>query len=271
MIMTANRKLFSAPFLVASLFLLAVAGLGNHSLCAAERWDALYAPQVFEGMPCRVMKPWGFDSKKTYPVIVSLHGAGGKGTGNNKQLKDWNRQLAEPRRRKDFPCYVVAPQSAELWNVEQLTKIKSLIDTLPAVDMDRIYIMGHSMGGHGTYIFIQLDPNYFAAAAPSAGSGLRTTEEFIDATKIKDVPIWAFHGDKDGVCPIEKDQKVFDEMKQLGGNMKFTIWQGDNHGVSSKMIAGGDNGVTHYSGGRCDREPDFMTWLFAQSRKRNEE
>jgi len=44
---------------------------------AAERWDALYAPQVFDGMPCRVMKPHGFDSEKSYPVIVSLHGAGG--------------------------------------------------------------------------------------------------------------------------------------------------------------------------------------------------
>ncbi len=238
---------------------------------ATERWDALYEPLVFEGMPCRVMKPLWFDSENSYPVIVSLHGAGGKGTNNNKQLKDWNRQLAEPQRRKDFPCYVVAPQAAGLWNAEHLRKIKALIRTLPSGDMDRIYILGHSMGGHGTYIFIQLDPGYFAAAAPSAGSGLRRTEDFIDATKIRDLPIWAFHGDKDGVCPIEKDQQVFDEMKRLGGNMKFTIWQGDNHGVSGKMIVGAENGITHFSSDRCDEEPDFMTWLFAQSRKKEGE
>ena len=120
---------------------------------AAERWDAPYESQVFEGMPCRVMKPLGFDSKKSYPVIVSLHGAGGKGTNNSKQLKDWNRQLAEEQRRKDFPCYVVAPQAAGLWNAEHLEKIKALIKGLPSVDMDRIYILGHSMGGHGTYYF----------------------------------------------------------------------------------------------------------------------
>jgi predicted peptidase len=117
---------------------------------AAERWDAPYEPQVFEGMPCRVMKPLGFDSRQSYPVIVSLHGAGGKGTNNNKQLKDWNRQLAEEQRRKDFPCYVMAPQAAGLWNAEHLENIKALIKGLPSVDMDRIYIMGHSMGGHGT-------------------------------------------------------------------------------------------------------------------------
>jgi predicted peptidase len=242
--------------------------LAGNAVSAAERWDALYEPQVFEGMPCRVMKPLGFDSKKSYPVIVSLHGGGGKGTNNNKQLKVWNRQLAEEQRRKDFPCYVVAPQAAELWNAKHLKKIKALIKGLPSVDMDRVYIMGHSMGGHGTYIFIQIDPGYFAAAAPSAGSGRKTSEEFIDPAKIKDLPIWAFHGDKDGVCPIAKDQQVLAEMKKLGGNMKLSTWAGDKHAVSDKMIVGGDNGTTEFSSDRCDKEPDFMTWLFSQSRKK---
>lgn len=234
--------------------------------CAADAWNELYVPQVFEGLPCRVMKPHEFDAKKSYPLIVSLHGGGGKGTDNNRQLRDWNRLLAEPQRRKQFPCFVVAPQADNLWNSEHLDKIKALIKSLPSVDMNRIYILGHSMGGHGTYIFIQLDPDYFAAAAPSAGSGLKSTEEFIDPSKIKELPIWAFHGDRDGVCPLEKDRKVFDEMKRLGGNMKLTIWQGDSHGVSAKMIVGAENGVTLFSSDRCDKEPDFMTWLFAQSR-----
>ena len=247
---------------IAAAFALLLVG----SFAEAQQWRELYEPRMFDGMPVRVMKPIDFDPSERYPVIVSLHGAGGKGTDNRKQLKDWNRQLAESQRRKDFPCYVVAPQAAELWDADDLKNTKALIKQLPSVDMNRIYLMGHSMGGHGTYIFIQLDPDYFAAAAPSAGSGLKRTEDFIDPMKIKNVPIWAFHGDKDGVCPIEKDQKVFDEMNGLGGNMKLTIWKGDNHGVSGKMIVGADNGVTHLSSQRCDKEPDFMTWLFSQSR-----
>ncbi|MDP7288428.1 MAG: dienelactone hydrolase family protein, partial [Phycisphaerae bacterium] len=129
-----------------------------------------------------------------------------------------------------------------------------------------IGVAGHSMGGHGTYILIQLAPDYFAAAAPSAGSGLRRTEKFIDASVIKDIPIWAFHGDKDGVCPFEKDQKIFDEVKKLGGNMKLTKWKGDKHGVSGKFIPGADNGETQPSGKRCDSEPIFLKWLFKQKR-----
>lgn len=242
--------------------------LAGTASSTAERWQELYEPRVFDGMPCRVMKPLQTDSKKSYPVIVSLHGAGGKGTNNNKQLKDWNRQLTDGQRRKKFPCYVVAPQAAELWNAEHLKKIKALLKELPSVDLDRIYVMGHSMGGHGAYIFIQLDPGYFAAAAPSAGSGLKRTEKFISPEKIVDVPIWAFHGDKDGVCPIAKDQEVLAEMKKLRGNMKLTTWAGDSHGVSGKMIVGADNGTTEFSSDRCDRETDFMTWLFKQKRKK---
>ncbi len=229
-------------------------------------WQSLYQSAEFDGLPIRAMSPIKIEPGKKYPLILSLHGAGGTGTKNNKQLKDWNKQLAAPQRRKAFPCYVIAPQARGLWNGEHLKKIQSYIKTLPSVDMDRIYIMGHSMGGHGTYIFIQLAPDYFAAAAPSAGSGLRRTEEFINASQIKDIPIWAFHGDKDKVCPIEKDREVFTEIKKLGGMMKLTTWAGGTHAVSGKMIPGGENGTTESSSERCNDETDFLTWLFSNSK-----
>lgn len=237
----------------------------------SEDWVDLYEPHVDGEMSYRLMKPMGFDSNKRYPVIVSLHGGGGRGADNRKQLRDWNKILADKQRRSDHPCYVLAPQTTRLWNASDLKNIKRVIAALPSVDMDRIYILGHSMGGHGTYILIQIDSSYFAAAAPSAGSGLHKTGEFIDASLIKDVPIWSFHGDKDKVCPIERDQKLFAEMKKSGGNMKFTTWAGDGHGVAKKMITGSDNGTTQLSSDRCDGETGFMKWLFAQKRSDNQQ
>lgn len=234
---------------------------------AAKEWRSLYEPVEGAGIPCRVMKPIHFDSSESYPVIVSLHGAGGKGTGNRKQLKVWNRQLAEKERREKFPCYVVAPQAADLWDADDLAAIKEVIAGRPSVDMNRIYILGHSMGGHGTYIFIQLDPGYFAAAAPSAGAGRKKDSRFIDAGKFKNLPVWGFNGDSDGVCPLSKHQDVFDEMKKIDGNMKLTVWAGGKHAVSDLFIPGDESGSTQLSGDRCDPEPDFMTWLFNQKRK----
>ena len=55
-------------------------------------------------------------------------------------------------------------------------------------------------------------------------------------------------------------------MKQLGGKMKFTTWAGDKHAVSDKFIPGSKNGTTQLSSDRCDKAPDFMTWLFKQKR-----
>jgi len=232
----------------------------------AQEWMALYEPHTLHEMPYRIMKPISFDAGKSYPLIVSLHGGGGRGTDNRKQLRDWNRLLAEEKRRTDYPCYVLAPQANRLWDGTHLKNIKAIIKDVRSVDMSRIYILGHSMGGHGTYILIQIDPHYFAAAAPSAGSGLPSTEAFITASVIADIPIWAFHGDNDKVCPYERDQKLFYEMKELGGNMKLTTWAGDGHGVSAKMITGADNGTTELSSDRCNPEPEFIKWLFSQKR-----
>jgi len=224
----------------------------------------LHEAHRYNDMPYRLMKPFNFNPEESYPLIVSLHGGGGRGSDNLKQLRIWNAALAEEQTRKDYPCYVLAPQANGLWNETHLANIKAIIKELPSVEMTRIYLLGHSMGGHGTYILTQLDPEYFAAAAPSAGSGLENTDDFIDASKLIDFPIWAFHGDMDKVCPIAKDQKVFAEMEKIGGNMKFTTWEGDGHGVALKMITGSNNGITQLSSDRCDPEPVFLGWLFNQ-------
>lgn len=253
---------------VAALLLSVLTVSGINAAEPKSEWASLYKPSTYMDMPYRLMAPVDFDAKKKYPLIVSLHGAGGGGNDNRRQLKDWNRQLADEKMRKDYPSYVLAPQSKGPWNKTQLQHIKDIIRDLPAVDMDRIYIMGHSMGGHGTFIMIQVDPTYFAAAAPSAGTGLRRTGDFIDAKVIKDIPIWTFHGDKDGTCPYEKARKVFADVKTLGGNMKLTTWKGEKHGVSGKFIPGAENSTTEFSSDRCDREASFMKWLFKQKRKK---
>ena len=252
--------LFATPLLICAL--LSAQNRQN------SEWQALYEPYSDQELPYRLMKPHGFDSKERYPVIVSLHGGGGRGTDNQKQLKVWNQQLADPKLRERFPCYVLAPQSTELWGESHLRMIQAIIAKLPNADKDRIYMLGHSMGGHGTNILIQIDPTYFAAIAPSAGTGRTNDEDFIEAEIIKDVPTWAFHGDADTVCPYGPQEKLFNEMKALGGNMKLTTFAGDGHGTSGKFIPGADNGTTQLSSNRCDPEPDFMTWLFKQKRGR---
>ena len=186
------------PFISRALLLVTLHTMAPHAdlVQAASEWVNAYEAKVHDDLPYRLMSPLGFDANERYPVIASLHGGGGKGTDNRKQLKQWNQQLAEKQIRKDYPCYVLAPQSTGLWNETHLRMIQAVIAELPAVDKDRLYMMGHSMGGHGSNMLIQLAPKCFTAIAPSAGTGLKRTEAFIDPSKMKDVPIWAFHGDQ---------------------------------------------------------------------------
>ena len=215
-------------------------------------------PHIYNDMPYRLMKPINFDPETSYPVIVSLHGAGGKGKDNLKQLRAWNYVLAEEQIRTDYPAFIIALKSTGMWNITHLQNIKDIIKDIQSVDINRIYILGNSMGGEGTYRIIQFNPGYFAAVAPSAGSGLAGGKDFVDVTKIKDIPIWVFHGNQDNICPIERDQNIFAEMKEIGGNMKFTNREGDGHGIAVKMITGSDNGSTQLNSDRCDPEPVFL-------------
>ena len=124
----------------------------------SEDWVKLYEPNVYNEMPYRLMKPIDFDPKKRYPIIVSLHGGAGRGTDNRKQLRPWTRPLAEEQMRTDYPSYVLAPQVSRMWDAENLQKIKDLVAELPSVDMDRIYALGHSMGGTGSICSCKLIP-----------------------------------------------------------------------------------------------------------------
>ena len=227
--------------------------------------EKLYEKSNFESMAYRLLRPLNFDSNKKYPVIISLHGAGERGNDNSKQLKSWPTQLAVDEIRRKFPSYVIAPQSNSHWEIERFEKVKKIIKSLSAVDMKRIYIMGHSMGGHGTFLWIQNDPKYFAAAAPCAGSG-RKGREFVKPELIKDIPLWVLHGDKDNIVPYEMSKKLLNRMKKLKGNMKLTTWVGAKHGVAQKIIPGDKSKITELASDRCDPEADFLIWMFKQSR-----
>ena len=172
------RRVLSLAAVVSVLFIF------NSQAQKKNNWSQLYEASKYKDLPYKLMKPLNFDSSKKYPLIVSLHGAGGRGDDNKKQLKAWNGQLAADNIRKGFPCYVLAPQSKGLWNGDQLNLIKEIIKTLPAVDMKRIYIIGHSMGGYGTFIFIKPDPKYLGAAVPSAVAGLTIIADFISDKRI---------------------------------------------------------------------------------------
>ncbi|MBT8045939.1 MAG: prolyl oligopeptidase family serine peptidase [Pontiella sp.] len=250
--------------------------VGSLRAAKAPQWAIdLYEAHTYEEMDYRLLRPLDFDAKKRYPVILSLHGGSGRSNKNIRNLRKWNTQLADGR-LQDYPCYVLAPQTPKGWTPAELTKCKAIISGLPSVDLNRIYIMGHSMGGAGTYKFIQADPDYFAAAVSSAGRGIK-------ASNIKDgLNLWIFHGENDGTISIDHSHTLFAEMQAAGKPMKFTMIHkfahGSSHAILEKEVgaSGHESGYdaewkrlvsfeTKSSTGDTDPEPNVLKWMFSKS------
>jgi len=164
--------------------------------------------------------------EKPWPLIMFLHGAGERGSDLEKVKVHGPPKIVE--KQKDFPFIVVSPQCPEeKWWPGQIDILINLLDDIESrynVDKDRVYLTGLSMGGYGTWSLACEYPERFAAIAPICGGGQRLL-----AGKLKDMPIWAFHGAKDKTVPPERSQEMVDAVNSRGGNAKLTIYPDAAH------------------------------------------
>ena len=190
-------------------------------------------------------KDYAKNKKQKWPLVMFLHGSGERGDDLAKVKVHGPPKLAA--KGKDFPFILISPQCPEneWWNNETLNALLDTIVEKYRVDESRIYCTGLSMGGFGTWSLAIQFPKRFAAIAPLCGGG-----DTRQVHKIAKVPVWCFHGAKDTSVPIEEDQKMVDQLKKDGGNVKFTIYPEASHDCWTETY---DN-------------PEFYEWLLAQSK-----
>jgi len=180
----------------------------------------LYLPKSFTAES----KPW--------PLIVFLHGSGERGDDLEKVKLHGPPKLME--NQEEFPFIVVSPQCPEdsRWSVEILhALLNEVIDRLP-IDTDRVYLTGLSMGGFGTWNFALAYPNRFAAIAPICGGGT------LDGIcRLKNIPVWAFHGAKDEVVKVVESERMIEALKRCGGEAQLTVYPGVGHDSWSETYA----------------------------------
>jgi predicted peptidase len=158
-------------------------------------------------------------TKQRFPLIMYLHGGSLRGNNVERVRTLGLPQLVE--QDKSFPFIVVSPlcPAGEIWtDTEMLIGILDEVVAKYSVDAERVYLTGHSMGGRGTWYLSYKHPERFAAIAPM--SSVSTISAWTN--KLKDVPVWAFHGAKDNIALIEESKTLVDALKALGGDVKFT-------------------------------------------------
>ncbi len=163
-------------------------------------------------------------SDKKWPLLLFLHGAGERGSDINLVKKHGPPKLIAEG--KNFPFIVVSPQCPlnQRWSVDVLISLLDEIEKDYNVDLSREYLTGLSMGGYGTWQLATAYPDRFAAVVPICGWG-----DNFEICKLKNVPMWVFHGAKDKVVPVEAEKKMVDSLKGCGGNVRFTIYPDAGH------------------------------------------
>ena len=225
--------------------------------------NGVFEAQDKGGLPFRILMPESTES--TWALILFLHGAGERGTDNELQLVNAIHTMAGPSVMEDFPALVVAPQCPleQKWaNVDwslpshqlptqasapmqaAMQIVDALCDEHP-IDRNRLYLIGLSMGGYGTWDALARYPQRFAAAIPICGGADEAT-----APAIAHIPIWAFHGDQDDAVPVSRSRNMVEALRNAGGTPRYTEFKD----------------VGHNSWDPAFEDPGLLPWLFAQHR-----
>jgi predicted peptidase len=214
-------------------------------------------------MPYRLYSPLQVEPGKTYPLVVSLHGAGSRGDDNFKHLVPWVAGWMSDEVQKHHSCFIVMPQTKMQWvpvafnngsySVEKrppsdsIVLLKEIVDGLLAtkpIDRSRIYVVGTSMGGYGAWDFVLRNPDLPAAVVVFCGAGDPSAVD-----RLKGVPVWAFHGDQDKVVPVSGSTDMIETMKAHGAaDARLTLYEGVGHDAYTKSW----------------NHPGLVDWLFKQ-------
>lgn len=191
-----------------------------------------------------VSLPPSYRRRQNWPLIVFLHGSGERGN-NPKVLRRYTDMLANCC-DNELPAVLLFPQcrSHFRWEASDLSRFVEITGRLYHVDSQRVYLVGHSMGGYGTWRTAAEHPDLIAAIAPIAGG------ESIDlANRLASIPTWAFHGNKDDVVPAEQTVDLVEAIRFAGGCPKLTLYAEESHGIVNRVF----------------KTQEFWQWLFEQN------
>ena len=262
-------KTNSALFLCCFFLLL---GTINAQQLLTDSYQAAVLETKTGTLPYRILPPKDVDQNKKYPLILFLHGYGERGTDNELQLTHGASFFASDSIRNNFEGYIVFPQCdaqskwtdykidgegkdrTVVFNVrnsqnKQQELLEELLESLlenHAVDSARLFVGGLSMGGMGTLELIKRNPKTFAAAfVICGGTHLKA------ARKIKNTPLWLFHGEEDMVVPAKYSTQLFDVLMTMKANVKITLYPDTGHDSWTQTF----------------NEPELIPWLLSHTKK----
>lgn len=182
-----------------------------------------------------VFVPQNYSPIKSSPVLLFLHGAGERGTDGRAHLNVGLGALVKAR-EANFPAIVVFPQCENTrgrvlqgWqagtdDADRALKILEQVEQDYRTDPKRRILTGWSMGGFGAWSIAAADPSRWSALVPIAGGAQADWAE-----KLKELPIWVWHGDDDHAVLVNRSREMVEALKAAGASPRFTEIPGGDH------------------------------------------
>lgn len=188
------------------------------SVDGSDQPYALYLPKVLA-------------SGRQYPLVISLHGAGGTHRNGIRQV--FGVPAAAPLPEVEY--IVAAPLARGSMGYEGIAET-DVFDTLAhvkaayPVDANRVYLTGVSMGGSGTLSIALRRPDTWAAIAVVCGGAPSGTVNL--AANALNIPVHLFHGDQDAVVPVEVGRRWHELFRQAGVQVAYREFPGEGHNIA---------------------------------------
>ncbi|MGI9465514.1 MAG: dienelactone hydrolase family protein [Rubripirellula sp.] len=187
------------------------------------------------------------------PLVIFLHGSGG--ARRSIERSKWSGEVKSfVSRQPGLPSvHVLVPQSNGVWDPGSLDKmLDCVLEENPSIDAKRVYCVGYSMGGKGTWEWGMTSPERFAAIIPKG---------FIpDLSKLEgmvQLPIWAMVGTKDSKPRSEGIPAMKKALENLGSTVvRTTVFEGANHATAA---------------GKSKQQEGVYEWLFSHRLPRRNE
>ena len=172
------------------------------------------------------------EQKGEIPVVLFLHGASLCGNDLNRVRKYGCLDAISMGR--DINAIIIAPQNpGGAWNSYKVLNILNWVTNQYAVDTNRIYLIGMSLGGFGTIEFLANHGEKIAASMELCGGTIRK-----DLCKLNQVPLWIIHGTADKAVPVSRATEIQEAMRKCGSTdlLRLDKWAGVNHGALARLF-----------------------------------
>jgi len=223
-----------------------------------DKYSKTFVSNIDGSLQYYAVSPQTPASGEPSALFLSVHGAGVEAIGQARayKQKDWGTLVAATNRRpRGF--------NWEDWGRLDALEVLNIAKEKFKPDPQRIYLTGHSMGGHGTWFLGATYPDLWAAIAPCAGyptlkgygsadglipeTGASPMEQLLLrtsnqsdvpklATNYKPLGVYIFHGDSDRTVSVNYARQMRKLLADFHKDMSYYEFPGGEHWFGDQSV-----------------------------------